>query len=268
MENPDAASAPTGTIDLKSIPADERDRVWFENYYQGDRMPQLTWRAVIMGGLIGMVMAIANLNTTLKIGWSFGVTITACMISYVIWNAFVAIGLAKSKMSILENNCMQSTASAAGASTGGTLATAVGAMLLISGDEHRLGWFPVSVWVLLVALLGVFLAIPMKRTMINNEQLTFPSGVAAAETLRSLYAEGKESVHKAYALFATLGIGLCTGTLKALEWKGLDEIPFTFKVGAARGRDLTADKLQGFTFDPSLLMIAAGMLVEIGRAHV
>ena len=156
---------------------------------------------------------------------------------------------------------MQSTASAAGASTGGTLATAVGAMLLITGDDHRLGWFPVAVWVLLVALLGVFLAIPMKRQMINNEQLAFPSGIAAAETLKSLYAEGIESVHKAYSLFAALVAGLISGGLKAFEWSWLNEMPFKFQLATIKGKALTADKLQGFSFDPGLLMIAAGMIV-------
>jgi uncharacterized oligopeptide transporter (OPT) family protein len=82
-------------------------------------MPQLTFRAVAMGGIIGMLMSIAGLYTTLKIGWSFGVAITACVISYVIWNGLrAASGGRLSRMSILENNCMQSTASAAGYSTG------------------------------------------------------------------------------------------------------------------------------------------------------
>ena len=102
---------------------------------RGDSQRQLTLRAVIMGGILGMFMAVSNLYTTLKIGWSFGVAITACVISFVVWNAICSLlGGRVSRMSVLENNCMQSTASAAGYSTGATLAThpyAIGRGLLV-----------------------------------------------------------------------------------------------------------------------------------------
>ena len=101
------------------LPADatpeQIDRHWFEHTYQGDRQRQLTVRAVLMGGVLGMFMSLSNLYTTLKLGWSFGVAITACVLSFVIWNALRALrGGRLSQMSLLENNCMQSTASAAG----------------------------------------------------------------------------------------------------------------------------------------------------------
>ena len=46
-------------------------------------------------------------------------------------------------------------------------------------------------WVFFIAVLGVTMAVPMKRQMINIEQLRFPSGIAAAETLRALHANGE-----------------------------------------------------------------------------
>src|SRR6478735_8532469 len=67
---------------------EEKDLYWFTHVYQGDRMPQLTFRAVAMGAVLGMMMSVANLYTTLKVGWSFGVAITSCVLSYVIWNGF------------------------------------------------------------------------------------------------------------------------------------------------------------------------------------
>ena len=167
---------------------EEIERQWFEQVYtgRGDQEKQLTVRAVLMGGILGMFMSISNLYTTLKLSWLFGVAITACVLSYVIWNALRALsGGRLTQMSILENNCMQSTASAAGYSTGSTVATAFGALLLIEG-VHR-PWYVIAPFVLFTAALGVFVAIPMKRQMINREQLRFPSGTAAAETLRSLY---------------------------------------------------------------------------------
>ena len=59
----------------------------------------------------------------------------------------------------------------------------------------------------------------MKRQMINSEQLPFPSGIAAAETLRSLYAQGKESVLKARALRTFTGRQKRLAAILA-EWTG------------------------------------------------
>src|SRR5688572_33185735 len=65
---------------------EERDAHWLKYIYQGDRMPQLTIRAVAMGAFLGMGMSIAHIYTALKIGWGFGIAITACVLSFVMWN--------------------------------------------------------------------------------------------------------------------------------------------------------------------------------------
>ncbi|MBN8612918.1 MAG: OPT/YSL family transporter [Deltaproteobacteria bacterium] len=258
-----STGTPEGLPDLASLPEEERDRAWLKHYYAGDGTPQLTWRAVIMGGALGALMAVSNLYTTLKLGWAFGVAITASVLSFSIWNLAVVAGLAKTRMTILENNCMQSTASAAGYSTGGTLATAVGAMLLLTGDAARLPWLPVACWVGLTALLGVFLAIPMKRQMINNEQLPFPSGIAAAETLRSLYAAGEESVLKARALVIALVVGIVSAVMRDVMGWIPSSIPLDFPVFEAHGRAIRGGQMGGLAFEPGLLLIAAGMIVGL-----
>ena len=190
----------------------EKDRQWFEQCYRGDSMRQLTVRAVIMGGILGMFTSVSNLYTTLKIGWGFGASITACVISFVVWNAICKIFNGRvTQMSILENNCMQSTATAAGTSTGATLGTALGALLLITGVQQP--WYVAAAFVFFTAALGVFLAIPMKRQMINHEQLRFPSGICTAETLRSLYSRSGESLKQAYSLLAMMVVGAVIGVL-------------------------------------------------------
>src|SRR5215831_9577719 len=67
---------------------EEIERQWFEKVYRGrgDSMLQLTWRAVIMGSLLGGVLSLTNLYIGLKAGWCFGVAITACILSYAIWS--------------------------------------------------------------------------------------------------------------------------------------------------------------------------------------
>lgn len=200
----DKTSGAAGDFELpvkgfKGTP-EEIERQWFEQVYtgRGDSMIQLTWRAVLMGSILGGVLSLTNLYVTLKAGWSFGVAITASILSYSIWTAFYKIGLAKTPMTILENNCMQSTASSAGYSTGGTLGSAFAAYMILSG--HPLPLPLTLAWVFFIAVLGVTMAVPMKKQMINIEQLPFPSGIAAAETLRALHSHGAKGLRAAKAL--------------------------------------------------------------------
>src|SRR5205807_237364 len=179
---------------------EEIDRQWLEQVYRGrgDSMRQLTWRAVLMGSLLGGLLSLTNLYIGLKAGWGFGVAITACILSYAIWTALYRAHVVRSPMTILENNCMQSTASSAGASTGGTLISAFAAYMLITNVTLPLT--TTLAWVFFLAVLGVTMAIPMKRQMINIEQLRFPSGIAAAETLRALHSVGDKGMRSAKAL--------------------------------------------------------------------
>ncbi len=243
---------------------DDPDIEWLENVYQGDKVPQLTLRAVLMGGILGALMSVSNLYTSIKVGWAFGVAITACVLSFVIWNSFRTLFPKLSPMSILENNCMQSTASAAGYSTGATIGTAFGALLLITGKHVE--WPIMLAWTIVTAALGVFLAVPMKRQMINQEKLTFPSGVAAAETLRSLYGASKEAIYQARALVSTLFVGMVVGFLGKgefpwqLAWKlKLPEL-LTFNA-VIKGVDIS--KMPAFGFEPSVLLVGAGMIVGL-----
>src|SRR5438128_1744961 len=179
---------------------EEIERQWYDQVYRGrgDSMLQLTWRAVAMGSVLGALLSLTNLYIGLKAGWGFGVAITACILSYAIWTALYRMGLARTPMTILENNCMQSAASSAGSSTGGTLISAFAAYLLINNSTMSL---PAMLgWVFFLSVLGVTMAIPMKRQMINIEQLRFPSGIAAAETLRALHSVGDKGMRSARAL--------------------------------------------------------------------
>ncbi len=191
---------------------EEIERQWYEQVYvgRGDSMKQLTLRAVVMGSLLGGVLSLTNLYIGLKAGWAFGVAITACILSYSIWTGLLNLRIAKTPMTILENNCMQSTASAAGYSTGGTLISAFAAYMVLNVDKPMMSVWLLMAWVFFLAVLGVTMAIPMKRQMINIEQLRFPSGVAAAETLRALHSTGEKGMRAARAL-AWAGLGAAAG---------------------------------------------------------
>lgn len=205
-----ARSAP---LDLAPAEVAEMDEAtWYTRAYRGDDVPQLTLRAVFMGSALGFLLAFTNLYIGLKTGWHLGIAITACILSYALWGGMQKIGLAKSPMSILENNAMQSTASAAGYSTGGTMVSAISAMLILTASPANPGgthlpWYVLASWTLALAVLGTVVAIPMKRNMINQERLKFPSGLAAAVTLQSLYASGQEATRKARVLLGAALFG-------------------------------------------------------------
>ncbi len=262
---------------------EEIERQWFEKVYKGrgDSMPQLTWRAVIMGSLLGSVLSLTNLYIGLKSGWGFGVAITACILSYAFWTGLFRMGVVKSEMTILENNCMQSTASSAGYSTGGTLISAFAAYMILN-PEHPLPISTMLGWVFFLAVLGVTMAVPMKRQMINVEQLRFPSGIAAAETLRALHSHGDRGMRAAKALgiagaaaayieFWTDGLALIGDklqTFKDLFWAdygyylkecSLSQLTERFNL-AFLGKEWT-ERTVLFEFDP--LFIAAGALTGL-----
>src|ERR1700751_2752538 len=198
-EAPAERDRPLPVAGLKGTP-EEIERQWYDEVYRGrgDSMAQLTWRAVLIGSCLGGVLSLTNLYIGLKAGWSFGVAITASILSYAIWTSLLKVGLARTPMTILENNCMQSAASSAGYSTGGTLVSAFAAYIIIN---HQSMSVPLMLaWVFFIAVRGVTMAIPMKRQMINIEQLRFPSGIAAAETLRALHAKSSHGLRAAKAL--------------------------------------------------------------------
>ena len=163
-----APSAPAAPAERET--AVSQDLYWYTHVYQGDGVPQLTLRAVAMGAVLGMLMSVSNLYTTLKLGWAFGVAITSCVMSYVLWNGLRSLsGGRLGPMTLLENNCMQSTASAAGYSTGSTIATCFGALLILDPQHRHLAWPIVAAFTFFTGAMGVFLAVPMKRQMINQE---------------------------------------------------------------------------------------------------
>ena len=194
---------------------------WYARAYRHDS-PQLTVRAVAMGTGLGFFLAFTNVYIGLKTGWFLGVNLTACILSFAVWTSLARVGLVKGRMSILESACAVSTASSAGYATGFLTITAVPAMLLLTVTEQSPGgtnikWPALALWIFFLAALGVVLAIPMKRNMINREKLKFPSGTAAAVTLQGLYSNGKEALERARVLFGVAGLSALIPLLKDLD---------------------------------------------------
>ena len=240
----------------------EAARWWVDNVYAGDDAVQLSVRAVVTGMVIGGVMSISNLYVGLKTGWGLGVTITACIIAYAVFKGLEQVVAAwrDRPFSILENYTMSSVASTAGYMSSAGLVSAFPALYLTTG--RLLEWWEIMAWIAALSSLGVFMAIPLKRQLINVDQLPFPSGIATAETLKSMHAAGDGAVTKARALFAAGAVG----GLTAFWRDGFAALPalsrFAFPTEfAAFGRDLLAKYTIGI--EGSLIMLAAGAIMGL-----
>lgn len=241
-------------------PAPELDpeRRWLAEVYQPNAR-QLTVRAVITGMVLGAVMCLSNLYIVLKTGWSLGVTLTACILAYAVFHLFRSARLTRSEFSILENNAMGSVASAAGYMTGGGNMAAVPALLMLTGI--RPDGFGMFAWFAVIAALGVFAAIPIKRQLINVEQIAFPTGTATAETLRALHAHGGEGGRKARYLGISGLIGAVIAFVRDAKTSWLPfNLPATFGWPFSIGGHPAIIWTLGF--EGSLLMVGAGALMS------
>ncbi len=202
-----------------------QDLHWLEKVYAGDSVPQLTVRAVLTGSVLGALLAVSNLYAGLKTGWAFSVGITAIILSFSFWRLVSGTR----RPGILEDNCMQATASAAGFAIVSIMVTAVPAYMLVTGVQISPVWM--VLWVFFAAVLGLMLFIPFKRQMINDEQLVFPTAVATAETLRGLHAQDQEAEHQARGLYLGMGLGalgIWLSSANTFGWWKLPRIPETF----------------------------------------
>ena len=160
----------------------QKDEWWFKNVYRGE-MAQLTVRSGITGFLLGGILAATALYIGAKTGIGIGVGLTSVILSFAIFRILSGAGIT-SDYTILENNCTQSIATAAGYVMM-PLVSSLAAYMLVTGKIIP-AWHMIS-WMVVCSILGVLIAFPMKRRFINDEQLPFPEGRAAGVVLDALY---------------------------------------------------------------------------------
>ncbi|MER1968982.1 oligopeptide transporter, OPT family [Castellaniella sp. GW247-6E4] len=137
-------------------------------------LKELTLRGTLLGALITLVFTASNVYLGLKVGLTFASSIPAAVISMAVLRAFKGAN-------ILENNIVQTQASAAG-----TLSAIIFMLPALLMMGYWSG-FPLMQTALVCAcggILGVVFTVPLRRALIVNSDLPYPEGVAAAEILR------------------------------------------------------------------------------------
>ena len=137
-------------------------------------LPELTVRGMLLGAILTIIFTAANVYLGLKVGLTFSSAIPAAVISMAV------LKMAKDA-NILENNMVQTQASAAGT---------LSAIIFIIPGMLMIGyWQDFEFWQTLVVsacggCLGVLFTIPLRRAMVVHSDLAYPEGVAAAEILK------------------------------------------------------------------------------------
>lgn len=176
------------------------------------RLPELTVRGMLLGAVLTVIFTASNVYLGLKVGLTFSSAIPAAVIS------MAALKMAKDS-NILENNMVQTQASAAGT---------LSAIIFIIPGMLMIGyWQGFEFWqTLLVSAcggcLGVLFTIPLRRAMVVHSDLAYPEGVAAAEILKvgsgANEQEGASSGVKEITSGGILAgiIAFCTNALQVL----------------------------------------------------
>ncbi|MCY1074237.1 OPT/YSL family transporter [Archangium lansingense] len=219
--------------------------------------PELTVRALVAGGLIGSVVAVTNVYTGLKTGfWESGCVLSALLA----FGGLSAVARRSTPLSPLETNLSQTAAVSVGAlpASAGLLG-AVPALAMLGTQPP--GW-AVALWGVGLGTLGVLFAFALRRRLLEDEALPFPTGAATAELISTLHSTGSAYAARARGLWVS---GLASMGLTWLrDARGLvppaSLLPGTLKVGG-----LGADSLLvGIGWNPMLLGIGVLVGPQVG----
>ena len=166
--------------------------------------PEFSGQALLLGLLIGTVLTAANTYLGLYAGMTVSGSIPAAIVSMGILRGILRRG------SILENNIVQTMASAGESVAAGIIFT-VPAMI-ITGVWSGFDYWQVTMIGALGGVLGVLLMIPLRRTLIvESKELIYPEGVACAQVLEAGEKGGSSLSRIAAALLGGLAFKSCIG---------------------------------------------------------
>ncbi|HEZ0854785.1 TPA: oligopeptide transporter, OPT family [Neisseria meningitidis] len=208
---------------------------------------ELTLRGMILGALITVIFTASNVYLGLKVGLTFASSIPAAVISMAVLKFFKG-------SNILENNMVQTQASAAG-----TLSTIIFVLpgLLMAGYWSGFPFWQTTLLCIAGGILGVIFTIPLRYAMVVKSDLPYPEGVAAAEILKvggheeGDNRQGGSGIKELAAGGALAGLmSFCAGGLRVIA----DSASYWFKSGTA-----IFQLPMGF----SLALLGAGYLVGL-----
>jgi len=211
---------------------------------------EFTPRSVAVGLLVALVIGASYPYVVLKFGFGPNISVVSAFFG------FIALGLFSKSYNRWENNIVQTAGT-----TGGQIAflcwllAAFDIMAADPGSGFSVHLTTTQTWIWLSAsgVLGVFLAVPMRKHLIEDENLPYPDGMAAGETLIMLDSHGPQAKKTSFAMMTSLAISGLTFLATTLQWVR-DAIPLIINTFSAR---------VGLGFGVSLLSIGSGIIIGL-----
>ncbi len=211
---------------------------------------EFTPRSIIVGLVVALIMGASYPYMVLKFGFGPNISVVSAFFG------FVALGLFSKNYNRWENNVVQTAGTSAGQVA--FLCWLLAAFDLLaaepgSGFNVHLTRFQTWAWLSASGLLGVFLAVPLRKHFIDDENLPFPDGIAAGETLIALDAHGPQARKSALAMMSALVSSGLVFLATTLLWIR-DAIPLVVNDFSTRA---------GLGFGVSLLSIGSGIIIGL-----
>ena len=183
-------------------------------------VPELTFTAVALGTVLGIIFGASSLYLFLKVGMTVSASIPVAVISITLFRG-IARAMGDRAPMILRNNIVQ-TAGSAGESIAFGVGATMPALMLLGYD---LEWTRVMLVAVLGGLLGILMMIPLRKAFIVKQHgtLPYPEGTACAKVL----IVGEQGGSNATTVFLGFGVGfvyqIAMQALKfwATEWERL-----------------------------------------------
>lgn len=207
-------------------------------------------RSIIVGLGVALLIGASYPYVVLKFGFGPNISVVSAFFG------FLALGLFSKSYNRWENNVVQTAGTTAGQIA--FLCWLLAAFDLMaavpgSGFNVHLTRVQTFIWLSASGLLGVFLAVPLRKHFIEDEDLPFPDGMAAGETLIMLDSHGPQARKSAFAMVGSLAISGLTFLATQLLWIR-DTIPVIVNSFSARA---------GIGFGISFLNIGSGMIIGL-----
>ena len=207
-------------------------------------LPEITAKAVVLGAVLSAVLAGANAYLGLKVGLTVSASIPAAVISMAVLRLF-------RESNILENNIVQTSASAGESLAAGVIFTMPALIMLRYWQGFE--FLPTMAIALVGGILGVLFTIPLRRALIIEAKLQFPEGVATAEVLKAGTAGGEGA-----RLIAVAGVA---GAVLKLSQSG-----FKLVAGTGSGAFTAGRAIFGYGSELGVALLAVGYIVGINIA--
>jgi len=209
-----------------------------------DDLPQITVKAVVLGFLLSAILAGANAYLGLKVGMTVSASIPAAVISMAVLRLF-------KESNILENNIVQTAASAGESLAAGVIFTLPALILLKYWLDFP--FLETAAIAMFGGILGVLFTIPLRRALIVESDLQFPEGVATGEVLKA-GTEGGAGVK------TIIQAGIAAALFK------LSQTGFKIFAGSVGGSVKAGKSIFGFGSDLSVALLAVGYIVGLNIA--